>query len=190
MPTIDPIESPSDYDVVVIGGMVTPGIARVGDPTASFKWDVKSGPGTDGGTTTYQGIPPRQFAVELDLWRPEHFRQLDALRATIAPMARKGDPPAYDIAHPALFDLGIKSVVVEDFSPVRPKGKGLWSATIKFLEYRPPKKKSVVSTPKSSKGIDDVAALRRHDDQGNLVQSVDDGAIASFEPPSASVPPP
>lgn len=181
MPTIDPIESPSEYDVVVIGDMVTPGVARVGEPTSAFKWDVKSGPGTDGGTTTFQGSPPRQFSVEVEIWKRGQSKEVDALRAMIAPMAKGVEPPAFDIAHPSLSDVGIKSVTVEDFSPLKPKGKGLWGATIKFLEYRPAKKKSVVSTPKSSKGLDDIPALYRGDDGAQ---------IASFEPPSASVPDP
>lgn len=178
---MDPISSPSEYDVIVIGGMVTPGVARLGAPTPAFQWDVKTGPGTSGGTTTYLGDPPRRFSVELLLWESEHFRELDVLRAAIAPMTKKGEPPAHDIAHPALFDVGIKSVVVEDFAPVRHQGKGLWVAMIQFLEYRPPKKRSVVSTPKSSRGIDDIPSLFR---------SESGEQIASFEPPSSSMPDP
>lgn len=178
MSSIDPISNPQAYDVVVIGGLVTPGIAVVGAPSASYKWDVKSGPGSDGGTVTFQGIPPRSFTVEITLWEKEHFSQLDELRSMIAPAEHGIEPPAYDIAHPSLSQVGISSVVVEDFPPAARSGKGIWKTSIKFIEYRPARKKSVVSTPKSSKGIDDIPALYR-DDSGEQ--------IASYQAPEPSM---
>lgn len=181
--SIDPISNPGAFDVVVIGGMTTPGIATVGAPSPAYKWDVKSGPGTSGGTITYQGNPPRSFTIEVTIWQKEHFGQLDELRAMIAPAEKGLEPPAYDIAHPSLSKVGIRSVVCEDFPPESKNGKGLWKTSIKFIEYRPAKKRSVVSTPRSSKGLDDIPALYR-DESGEQ--------IASYQAPepSMSVPDP
>lgn len=178
MSSIDPISNPTAYDTVVIGGLVTPGIAVVGAPSSSYKWDVKSGPGTSGGTTTYQGNPPRSFTIEITIWEQGHFRVLDELRAMIAPMEKGIEPPAFDIAHPSLAKVGISSIVCEDFPPESKSGKGLWKTTIKLIEYRPAKKRNVVSTPKSSKGLDDIPALYR-DESGEQ--------IASYQAPEPSM---
>jgi hypothetical protein len=129
-------------DYVMLGGAKTPGRATIVGAGTPRSWDVRQGYGYSGAIVVYTGDGLAKFDIVVDLWEKEHFA--DWIRfAKIAleksPLGTK--PKALDIQHPLinLPPLSITSVVVEDVTQFEQDEEGLWTCTIKCLQYRAPK---------------------------------------------------
>lgn len=150
----DPFSDPQSYDVVTIDGLENPGIIAPGGITGfkrEAEWDVKKGKGTKGGTMTLSQLPPSKGSIKFLLWSKFHVDAWDQLyRQRFRYDPTKKTKQAVDIYHPSLQKLDIHSVVTESISLETPEGKGLWSITVDLLEYLPPPKKTVTSTPSGS----------------------------------------
>jgi len=174
---LNPIENPDAYEVVTIAGVDSPGLAQVQSINRSYQWDVKVGKGAFGSTTTFTGRVPAEFSVLFTLWRSAHFGQWSRFVKRL-----KYDPTkirynietrwvsgvdAVGIYHPSLAQLDIKSVVIKKINGLSHKGKGVYEASIEFLEWFPPPKISVVATPASSTPVTglpvDADVQRRQD---------------------------
>lgn len=147
---LDPITNGQAWDVLRVGQATSPGIAIVGEAKRKFQWDKKQGKGTNGFTSTYVGLPPVEASVEFLLWSAEHFTEWETFRALLKYDSTKKAIQAVDVFHPAWADIDFKSVVTESIGSIVHKGKGLYSITVEFSEYRPAPKKSAVSTPTHS----------------------------------------
>lgn len=132
---------PPMQDYVLLGGAKTPGRATVQGAGSPRKWDVRQGYGYSGAIVVYMGDGLAQFDIHVDLWLPEHFSEWNRfakIALVKAPLGTK--PKALDISHPllSLEPLKITSVVVEDVSQFEQDDEGLWTCTIKCLQYRAP----------------------------------------------------
>ena len=156
----DPFDNP--FDTVVIGGEYMPGLASVGKPKRTFKWDKKEGPGTQGDSLTYRGSRLVDFVVDLTFWEAEQVDEWDAKSGGLEP-----DPKnirALDIVHPTLERLKVRSIVVVEITELFHKGKGEWGVQIGVNEYKPPPKANASGTPKgsaSSSGKDGAGAAAK-----------------------------
>jgi len=149
---VNPFTTPQDYDVVRIGGIECPGICEVSGFERPTEWDVKKGKGTKGGTATLSQLPPAKGSIKFLLWTSFHFEAWNAIyRAQFKYDPTKKSLNAVDIYHPSLAEIDIHSVVTESIGAVEHDGKGLYSITVKLLEYLPPPKKSATGTPSGSK---------------------------------------
>lgn len=154
---LDPIKNPDVYDSITIAGIRSPGLAQVQSVSRSYSWDVKVGKGAFGSTTTFTGRVPAEFSVLFTLWRSAHFAQWSRLCSRLKYNPAKirynietrwvSGVDAVDIFHPSLAQLDINAVVVKKINGLTHKGKGVWNTSIEFLEWFPPPKISVVSTP-------------------------------------------
>ena len=161
--TLDPLRDPQNWDVITIGGIVSPGVARLGDVGRSYEWDVKVGKGAFGGTTTFTGRVPAKFSVSFSLWRSAHFGEwaafvralkYDPTKITYSPDTYyTSGVSAVDIYHPSLVFLDIRSVVVEKVGGIVHQGKGIYEASVSFIEWYPPPKRSTVATPAKSTDV-------------------------------------
>lgn len=149
----NPIVLPENWDSFVAFGMESPGICQITGAARKSGWDVKKSKGAKGAVITYTQDEVAKFSAKLLMWLPEHFEAWDVFRPKLAfdPVKNK-QSTSFDIYHPALSDLGIKSVVVEEVSQITPEGDGLFSVTISFIEYLPPPKVNAVKTPAGSSG--------------------------------------
>lgn len=157
----DPILHPLAWDKVRVSGVLSPGLANVGEFKPRGPWDEKKGKGAQGATLTYTGRFLRRGSIEfLLLTGPDgrggfytdladwlQFSQLFNYDPT------KKTADAVQIYHPALAMIRLKAVVA-DFVPsptrVRP-GDNLWRVEVPLIEYSPPPKAPAVSTPTSAK---------------------------------------
>jgi hypothetical protein len=144
---LDPFYVPQAWDVVVIGGVVSPGVCKVGEFKRTHEWDIKKGKGTVGATVTFVGRPPAKGTIDFQLWTRDHFVQWGAFRPILKYDPTKKSVQAVDIYHPSLADIDINSVVVEEIGNIVHEGNGLYSVKLSLLEYFPPPKLSSVSTP-------------------------------------------
>lgn len=148
----NPFLDPQAFDVVKIAGVECPGICVLTGFARSAEWDIKKGRGTKGGTATLSQLPPSKGSIEFSLWTDAQFEFWNTTyrKLFIVDPTRKGGS-AMDIYHPALAEIGVHSVVVEEIGALEHKGKGLYSITVKVIEYLPPPKKTITSTPSGSK---------------------------------------
>lgn len=156
MPFANPYLVPEDWDTLLLGGKETPGVAEVSGADRPYKIDEKDGPGTEGAILTYRGKRLAKFTVKLKFWLvtggdDDQLDEWDRFRPTLEQAANKKGVTALDVVHPALNDLGIKSVICDKIGQLVNEGKGLWSVTLSFIEYAPPKKGNATKTPSSSK---------------------------------------
>lgn len=156
---LNPINDASSCHFITISGVPSPGAIPV-DGIHGFEretgWDVKKGKGTQGATLTLKTFPPITGSVAFQLWLPEHFIQwtsfVEILRYNPAKKpTSSSSADALDIWHPSFDDIKLTKVVTHKISPWRHTGRGMYIATIDFIEWQEPPAVSVVSTTNTSK---------------------------------------
>jgi hypothetical protein len=127
------------------------GLCLIDECHRPFGWDVKKGKGADGATLTHTGRQLAKFKARFQLWTPAHFFAWAAWSEILKYEPTKGRPvTALDIFHPALVAIDVSSVIVVNLGAPTHKGKGLYEATVEFLEYRPPPPVKATATPSQS----------------------------------------
>jgi hypothetical protein len=145
----DPSDNPMDQ--VLIGGYLLPGLADIwksSKPSRKRKWDKKSGAGAVGETMTYRGEQTVEWVIDLTFWDETHVDAWDALY----PQWTDDGKTAYDVTHPTLDRLRVKSIVIVEIVQLFPVlDKTAWAVQLGVNEYKPPAKKNVTTTPDGSK---------------------------------------
>jgi hypothetical protein len=144
---LNPIEQPDAWNTVRIQGMDTPGKCEVKGFSRKVDWDTKVGKGTAGATETVKGLPPAEGTIDFWAWEIAHFAVWDALLTEILFDPTKQTKQANSIFHPALADIGVSSVNVEEIGQWEHEGGTLFRRTLKLLEFAPPPAASATQTP-------------------------------------------
>ncbi len=146
----NPIDIPSLWEFILVAGVRSPGLAEVSGADRTYDWDTKTAPGTEGATSTYKGKGPVTFTVKLTFWDSEQIDQWNRFRSLLKYESVKSVVKPVDIIHPALSQNGIGAAVTKKIGQLTHDGLGLYSVTVEFLEYFPPKKKDATQTPKGA----------------------------------------
>lgn len=149
----NPLDDEALYNSILLGNVLSPGKVTLSGHDRKINWDVKSGSGLAGATTTLKDVPPIQFTALFELLRDESqgiddFATWPAFQAVIESTVIGSTPKALDIYHPDLASNGIKSVVKAKIGGVVHDGKGGQKISVDFQEYAPPKPKG--GTPSGS----------------------------------------
>lgn len=139
-------------DYIVLAGQQSPGRATVQGAALERKWDVRDPQGASGANAIYYGEKLIRFQVRIDLWTPEQFADWTKFAKLLQKEPAGRIATAMRISHPLLNvpPLNIQDVVVENCSQMTEDDDGMFSCTIDFLQFRPPKPaegKPVGSTP-------------------------------------------
>lgn len=168
------------YDVwtyiLIAGGVRSPGVIAV-DGIRGFSrktgWDIQKGKGVQGAYLKLTTLPPGEGSIEFLAWEPEQFDDW----GTFIPLLkydpaknRKDSANAIDIYHPSLGDVNIDKVVVSDITPFYHKGKGLYSRTVSFIEWKQPPAQDIVKSV-SSTGDKGPKAGAPPDPVGNALEA-------------------
>lgn len=145
-------------DHIDLGPGRSPGLATiVGSGLSPRNWDVRQGYGLSGAWVVYTGDGLAKFAVQIELWLPEHFLAWKVFSKLCLERPLPGmKPKAQDIKHPLLnmSPFNISSVVVEDVEAFSQDEFGMWTTKISFLQFRAPRPalgKPLASIPSASK---------------------------------------
>jgi hypothetical protein len=169
----NPIDNESLYDAIVLAGKRSPGFVTLSAHDRNQKWDVKDADGAGGATTTYKGEQVAQFTASFYLVKDpilqlDEFAEWEAFAAIIrSSLPNQGKPKALDIYHPDLAANDIKSVCQASIGGMTHDGKGGATVVVKFIEFRPAKKKG--GTPAGSKS----AAAAKVDPNADLKAEID-----------------
>lgn len=171
---IDPETGASQWNVIIVGGKRSPGVARVSGPGLVIGWDIQNASGMTGAVTRRVAEPLKEFEVEFelsnevddlnvsdfDLW--DEFEAL--LRSTVVNSKK---PFALDVYHPDLARVGITAATLKSIGLLQLDGKGGGRIKVAMIEFRPPKPNKPVASTKTEgdKKID--AALKQIDELQN-----------------------
>lgn len=150
----NPLDDEQLYDGILLGGVQSPGKCTLSGHDRKITWDVKSGNGQSGATTTLKEIPLNEFTATFYLLRDDaqgidDLTDWPAFRDLINSTVDGPKPKALDVYHPDLASNGFKSVVLGSFGGTVHDGKGGQTIAVKFQEYRAPKPKG--GSPNGSK---------------------------------------
>lgn len=108
-----------EWDKLVIKGRPVPGLAQV-DASAALKVDQKKGAGKNGATPTFHGRNPAKIDVQIVIWtEPQLSALLDQLADYWPSEPDKKSPKPWDMYHPNLALLGIKSAYIVGVSSLK-----------------------------------------------------------------------
>lgn len=167
------------WDRVVIGGRTWPGIAKV-TISGSTKLDVKTAPGANGATITFQGNEPKKISIEVSVWTAEQWTEIQECIAQIEPSASKGGGDSFDIGHPVAYLRGVKAIMIDSVDGPSFDTVGVAKFSIKAVEYFPPPKKKATKTPDKPKD-----QANAHD---NWVETNGTGPSEDLPPPGIAAP--
>lgn len=164
----NPIDNEPLYDAIVLAGTRSPGLVTLSGHDRNEKWDVKDADGHGGASTTYKGEQIAQFTASFYLVMDpvlglDEFAAWESFAAIIrSSLPSSGNPKALTIYHPDLAANDIKAVCKASIGGMTHDGKGGATVTVKFIEFRPPKKKggSPNSTKAAPKAPDPNADLK------------------------------
>lgn len=134
----DPYVTPVDY--FTLGGLKSPGIARIVGAVSRRKVDIRSAYGISASVAVWLEVA--EFSAQIDLataqdWIDWKEWKTKALREMRPKKPRPGSDFATDVWHPFLADFDIKAVIVKSVSqPELVDDTGLYRITIEFIEYR------------------------------------------------------
>jgi hypothetical protein len=136
--TWDPIRNPVDY--ILLNDKKSPGIAEVIGAGSPRKLKKLEGYAFSGGFVLFRGNQLAEFSVDLRLYTEQDWADWYAWKPLVdrVPVGEKAK--ALSIWHPHLEDLKIAGVLVSDVSQPKQTGDGEWTITIKFCEWRQPKR--------------------------------------------------
>ena len=146
----NPVDDEFLYNLIILGGVGSPGMVTLSGHDREIDWDIKTGPGQSGASTTLKAKKLVEFTASFYLADQEDFDNWPSFKELIESTV-KGKGQALDIFHPDLAANGIKSVVLKSFGGVVHDKKGGQTIAVKFLEYSPPKKATVNPSGSKSK---------------------------------------
>jgi len=178
----NPIDSPLLYNVIELAGRKSPGIVTLSGHDRNEKWDVKPADGAGGASTTYKGEEIAQFQASFYLVKDltetlDEFAEWESFAALIrSSLPNSGKPKALTIYHPDLAANDIKSVCKASIGGMAHDGKGGATVVVKFIEYRPPKKKG--GAPNATK----ATTAKKVDPNADLKAEIDGLLIQARQP--------
>jgi hypothetical protein len=146
----NPLKTP--IDSILLGGMISPGLAKVIGASRPRKVDIRGGYGIS--ATVAVWLEVAEFKVEIYLysdadWGEWHIFRESVLREIKPNTRNKASDFALDIWHPWLEALDIKSVILKSISQPEEVEPTVYRITLEFIEYR--KASLSLSKPEKSK---------------------------------------
>jgi hypothetical protein len=148
---LDPHTNPQAWMVLLVENQPTPGwITEMTGFGLKTGWDVQHGKGAKGATLTLTTQPTSKGSITWTI--PNSIPLLFSQWAEFLPKFKYQPDKntatnAVSVYHPALADVGITSVVVEEISIWKHNGRGKYERKIDFIVWTPPPVQSIVSTP-------------------------------------------
>ncbi|MBK8997684.1 MAG: hypothetical protein IPM35_18300 [Myxococcales bacterium] len=162
----NPFQHPELYSAVKLGGVRSPGVVTLSGHDRNQDWEIKAAKGQEGASTSRNGEKIAEFTATFYLCdlsiggAPSDLDRWDDFQRLIESTTAGPSPVALPIEHPDLARNRINQVVNGGVGGMVHDGKGGATVAVKFIEYRPPKKKaSGKPKPKatSSSTTDDAA---------------------------------
>ena len=159
-------ESPlelDEWDRIILGGYVLPGIAALVSGAVKLKLDAKEKAGGHGGKSTSHGLAAQEFAIKVEVWTDAQLERLDEICKAVLPIPRaeltkaqikKGDEnyPPISFGCPSVALLrAVSSVIVVGASALTRSSLGGREMTITLKHWLPSKAKATTTPSRERK---------------------------------------
>jgi hypothetical protein len=161
--TWNPITQPVDY--VLLAGARSPGIAELVNADNPREWTKQQGYGLTGQFAIFRGLVLSVFSVKIRLYTEADWDAWNVWIPGISAPPTPNNPTAFDIWHPQLEALGIKSVFVINIKQGVQEDDGVWVHEIELSDYRPRPKLSLIKPEGSKSGPASVDPYDREIDR-------------------------
>lgn len=146
----NPDDNPELYDHILLGGVQSPGIVTLSGHDRDQKWDVADPQGQTGASSKYGGEKIAGFTATFYLCKDlylgvDDFADWESFQHLIESTFRGSKPVALEVYHPDLALNRINKVCGAKVGGLVQDNKGGATVAVNFIEYRPPKKKTVKS---------------------------------------------
>lgn len=152
-----------EQDFIVLGGKKSPGKATITSGAFERKYDVREPYGAIGGSTVYHGEKIKGADVLFELWTKDQFAEWNAFSKDV--LFKKPGLTAMSVDHPVLKLIQLTEVQVESVSAFEQDDFGLWSCTVRLLEFKRPQQAlakplaAIPNAPKITPTATDAADL-------------------------------
>jgi len=155
---LDPTTNPNAWMVLLVENQPTPGwITSMTGFGLKTGWDVKTGKGAKGASITLTNQPPSKGSITWTVggqYAPLLFSKWAEFLPKFKYQPDKNLPTsAVAVYHPALADVGVTSVVVEEIGIWQHMGRQKYERKIDFIVWTPPPASSIVSTPSRAREV-------------------------------------
>lgn len=153
-----PFTHDESYSTLLLGSAVSPGIVRLAGHDRFKNWDIQSAKGQVGATSKLNGDDIGQFEATFYLVTDDptdplnDFHKWEDFQRLIQSMTNGATPTALPIYHPDLARNKFTEVSSGGIGGMIHDGNGGAFVTVKFIEYKPPKKK-VARKAKAKPGV-------------------------------------
>jgi hypothetical protein len=145
-------EDAEDWNTCNLGGFKLPGLVDV-TCTLGRKLDIKSPPGSDGGTITDKGYELAKIKIKCTMWLQEHKQELRFILKALHPRASTLKK-AFGISYPSTELLGIRSVYIQTITgPNIGKIPGTKEIEFTCVEWAKPTKVNKTATVPSAQTL-------------------------------------
>ena len=151
---------------MTLANIATPGIARVSNGKATYKWDAQAGTGKSGATSVYTGDDLTEITVRLEF--SDEVRGLTAKEqrrewfdAIVPILERSADgKTAIEFYHPAVSGppINLTSVVTKEIGQLQVEDNGLTWVEFTLLKFAKPKPKPAGKPAGAKKNVQQPTA--------------------------------
>lgn len=126
----------SSWDILLLGGVVMPGIPTV-EVNLEGGLDVQKPRKGRGARIVDEGNPPSTISVTLQITTPDELDSLQNAMPVLRPRSKTAQRAPVEIVYPSVNFVGIENVVVSDVKLAPPNAKDGWLIEIKLIEWVP-----------------------------------------------------
>jgi hypothetical protein len=174
-------DNPDAWNTLYLGGRAVPGLCTV-TGRAGRKIEPRSAPGADGASIRDQGYEPAPIEVEIRVWTSAQLEELEELLERVHPRQRGRERTPFDVVHPVLSMLGIRSAYVTAVTLPELRG-GVTSVRVSLLEWTQAPRRSRQAQRSTGGGLEGIqTALDIHRAQA-APQATPPARLAGAVPP-------
>lgn len=175
----NPIENPTIYDKIVLGGITSPGLCEItsgGDREMTV--NIQGQPGFMGKVAVYTGEELMEITYRFTMWTKKSFDKWKDVFLPMLNRARKAKPrpEVLTLEDARLQGLGINAVTVKGISKQITLGPGKFAYEVKLLEWRKP-----VPIPRLPPNAAVQGQVKSELDKANEAKAIADADLAKAE---------
>lgn len=137
----NPIENPTIYDKIILGGITSPGLCEItsgGDREMTV--NIQGQPGYQGKVAVYTGEELMSITYRFTIWTKKSFDKWKDVFLPMLDRARKAKPrpEVLTLEDARLQGLGVNAVTVKKISKQITLGPGKFAYEVEVLEWKEP----------------------------------------------------
>lgn len=160
-----PHEFPDLYSAIILGTTRSPGVVTITGHDRKKSWDIQAPKGSTGASSKLNSDPIGEFQASFYLAADgsdeeghDDFTRWESFARLIQSTTSGPTPVALSIYHPDLAARGFTEVSQGMIGGMQHDGRGGATVVVRFIEYKPPKKRASAKAAKAKPGGSEAGA--------------------------------